>query len=145
MERFSREWRSSYQYRIDAKLSVLERLRIVTLAWLEVRDRFSPTFWRETRKQYPEAYAIWQENQRAYLAAASRVLLPAMRDDVPKRLSTSILFSSIALAADPDRCDRLGLSRQEAVSYAVDLWARGALKRADLRVVPDPAPEPEPT
>jgi AcrR family transcriptional regulator len=139
--RFAEEWRAGQRRRFAQRLPAVERIREVALAWLEVRDRFSATFWRETRQHYPEAFAVWSEAQRALWSRARQGIRPAMRDDVPKPLSAAILLEAIGVAADPDRCDRLGLSRQEAVMHAVALWARGALERADPCVVPDAEPE----
>jgi len=144
MGRFAEEWRTAQQSRFDRNLSVVERLHEISLGWLASRDRFSATFWRETRQLYPEAIAVWHKTQLVMGVRARDVLGPALRDDVPKPLSVEILYAAVNLAADADRCDRLGISRHESVRHAVELWARGALKRADLRLVPPLPPDEEP-
>ena len=78
---------------------------------------------------------VWQDAQREMSRKAYERILPELRTDVPPDLSISILYARIANAADPVRCDRLGLSRQEAVLHAVDLWSRGALRRPNLQLV----------
>jgi AcrR family transcriptional regulator len=138
MTRFAAEMAREQQSRFDRRLSPVERLREVALTWVETRIRFAAVFWREVEQQYPEAMAVWQAQLNVGLAMAHERILPELRSDVPPGLSISLLFASVRHAADPARCDQLGISRQDAVVHAVELWARGALRRPSLRLVASP-------
>jgi hypothetical protein len=124
--------------RLEQKLGVVERIHETAQTWVETRIRFSATFWREVKQHFPEAMKLWEGRMALVWARARSEGVKEFRDDVPPLLSASILMNSIRHAADPDRCDRLGISRQQAVAHAVDLWARGAVKRSQIALVPAP-------
>jgi len=134
--RYAEEAARRQESRFARKLNPLERILETAEGWLEDRDRFSAAFWREAHQQYPETLQVWRTTQRGLLAKARERILPDLREGLPPDLAIALLFSSIELAADPVRCDRLGISRQEAVAHAGEIWARGALRRPALRVVP---------
>ena len=124
MTRFAEEMAAAQESRFERRLSSVERLREVAITWVETQIRFSAAFWREVQEQHPEAMAVWNGRFQGIWMLARDRLLPDLREDLPPGLAISILMSSVRHAADPARCDYLGLSRQEAVVYAVDLWAR---------------------
>jgi AcrR family transcriptional regulator len=133
--RFAEEAARRQESRFARKLTPLERILEAAYGWLDDRDRFSAIFWKEARQQYPEAMAVWDATQRVLMATARERALPDLREGLPPDLAISLLFSSVEQAADPRFCDRLGISRQEAVTHAGEIWARGALRRPALRVV----------
>lgn len=138
MRRLAEETAAQQKRRTERRLSPIERIREVALAWVDGRTRFSVTFWREVEQQYPEAMQVWHLRLAVVAQVARDYLVPVMRDDIPKQLSASILIESVLRASNPERCNQLGLSRQEAVTHAVELWARGGLKRPALTLVPPP-------
>jgi hypothetical protein len=96
-------------------------------SWIEGQDRFSGEFWTQVQEDYPEASRVLLDQVRKSLGAARAYLGPRVSPELDAELTLSILRGAIARALDPKRCDRLGLSRQEAVRQAVDLWCRGAM------------------
>jgi len=135
MTRFSEDAARAQASRFERRLSPLDRIREAALGWIETQDRFSPLFWKETRQQYPEAMDVWRETRRRLYAIAYERALPDLRPGLPPGLALSLLFTTLERAADPRLCDRLGLSRQESLRHAAEVWARGALRRPDLRVI----------
>ncbi|MBW2314759.1 MAG: TetR/AcrR family transcriptional regulator [Deltaproteobacteria bacterium] len=133
--RFAEDATKKQESRFARNLKPRERILETAYGWLDDRARFSAVFWKEAHQQYPEAVAVWRATQRVLLATARERVLLDLREDLPPDLALSLLFAAIDHAADPRRCDRLGLSRQEAVTHAAEVWARGALRRPVLRVV----------
>jgi len=127
--------------RFSRNLDPLERILETAYAWLDNRDRFSAVFWREAHQQYPEAVEVWRATRRRLVENAKERALPDLPDDLSPDLAIRLLFAVIEEAADPVRCDRLGISRHEAVSLAARVFVRGAVRPPRLRLVETPEPD----
>lgn len=95
--------------------------------WTEGLGRFSPEFWRELERDYPDAFAVFaavraDAGVRAH-ARVGRDLRPGMHPDVAREL----FHLTVAHFTDPAVCERLGLARQDAVLAALEIWIGGAL------------------
>ena len=97
------------------------------VSWIDGQDRFSESFWVQIGSDFPDARRVFSEQIRKSLAIAEAHIAREVHDDFHLPLAMSLLKSAIRHALDPKRCDRLGLSRHEAVRQAVELWCRGAL------------------
>jgi hypothetical protein len=80
-----------------------------------------------------DAAVSWIDGQDRFSDAEAQIS-QEVRDDFDLPLAMSLLESAIRHALDPKRCDRLGLSRHEAVRQSVDLWCSRALRP---QVAPD--------
>lgn len=110
-----------------------ERVIAAATDWIGGQDRFSDAFWEQLVHDFPDASRVLAEQIGRSVAAARETFGPDLREGLAPELAFSLLKSVIRHALDPKRCDRLGLSRPEAVRQAVELWCRGAL-RPDARV-----------
>jgi AcrR family transcriptional regulator len=113
--------------RLESALSAEQRMFDAAASWIEGQDRFSEAFWLQVGADFPEASRVLAEQVRRSLGVAREALAREVDDELHVELALSLLKASIRHALDPRRCDRLGLSRQEAVREAVRLWCRGAL------------------
>lgn len=119
-------------------VSPYERMLRAAESWLDGQCRFSRTFWEQLGRDFPDAAREFQRSMRSILQEGRQALVPYIRDDIDAGLALSLMNASLAAAADPERCERLGLSRQEAVRQAIEVWARGVLRPARaLHVVPE--------
>jgi len=118
--------------------SPYEQLLEAASGWLEGQCAFAPAFWSQLERDYPETSARYQARLRRILEVGRQNLMPFIREDLDKGLALALMQASLRAAADPVRCDRLAISRQEAVRQAIEVWVRGTLRpvRA-LHVVPD--------
>ena len=130
MERWAAEVDAEQSHRGRGELSTMERMIESAEGWIERQDRFSAEFWSQIRREFPEASQIVAGQVRKTLTVTSKYLAPKVQPDFDHRLAMSLLRSSIRHALDPKRCDQLGLSRQQAVRQAIELWCRGALRPA---------------
>ena len=60
-------------------------------------------------------------------AAAREQFSPFIRSDLDHEFAFTLLRSAMRTAADPQFCNRLGISRQASVRQAIELWSKGAL------------------
>jgi AcrR family transcriptional regulator len=133
MERWAAELEAEQQRRLHSDLSPKLRTLDAAESWIVGQDRFSQAFWSQLQLEFPDASRVLAEQVRKSLLTARDQLAPQLHPDFDLDLALSLLKSSIRHALDPKRCDRLGLSRRDAVHQAVELWCRGALR---------PRPEP---
>jgi len=116
--------------------SALEVLLAWADAWTESLASVSPAFFRDLRRDHPEAWerfnAVIDERKRV----AGKHLRPYLREDLPQTAVFSMLDELVVRAADPRYADMLGLSRRETVRAALSIWGGGALRqRTKLRSV----------
>jgi AcrR family transcriptional regulator len=106
-------------------------------AWSRSTARYAHAFWNDLRRDYPDAWTLFQNEIQRRKAAGAALLGPFLRDDVHPATAMAILDRILALASDPRKCEQLGTSRSEAIRTGIRLWARGALRsRGELSVIP---------
>jgi AcrR family transcriptional regulator len=133
-----REWirvlTEEQEARINAADSPVDRIKAAAHASLEQVDRFCPTFWSDLARDYPEQHADYRHAVAAAFDRAAAWIEVALRPGVSMAVAGPLLVGSIRQAADPELCDRAGVTRRESVDTAVEIWARGAM--ANLSAVP---------
>jgi AcrR family transcriptional regulator len=97
-------------------------------AWAGSVSHYGPAFWEDLRRDHPEAWSIFQRKIATWKEAGAALLRPHLRADLHPEMALEVLDLMIARAPDPRICDRLGISRQEAIRTALRIWAQGALK-----------------
>ena len=136
MERWARELEAEQKTRERSGLAPKERMMQAAEAWIDRQDRFSEAFWDQVYDDFPDASQILARQIQRSQAVAREYLAPRIHADFDVDLALSLMRSSIGQALDRKHCDRLGVSRQQAVRQAIELWCRGALAPA---AVPSPA------
>ncbi len=96
-------------------------------AWVTGIQRFSPAFWTELERDYPDAYAAYSEAARELRARARESFASRIRPELPADFAQALFLSMVRTAADPVFCERLAMTRRDAVVAAIDVWSRGAL------------------
>lgn len=140
MERWADEFLGEQGRRILEDRPPLEGMKEAAAEWVDAQARFSSRFWRDLAREHPEVWQSFQERLGQGFGRARERVLPLLRDGLPPELVLRLLIQSVQFAADPERCEWLGLSRREAVEAAIDVWAHGALGSGPppaLSVVPD--------
>jgi AcrR family transcriptional regulator len=127
MERWADALAREQERRLRRRMTPLASMTEAAVGWIEARERFSPVFWRELAREYPDAARVFRSRVRANMERARERLIPLMRPDLDSALALELLLEMVQLATDTDRCERVGLTRREAARAALDLWARGAL------------------
>lgn len=133
-----REWirvlTEEQEARINAADNPVDRIKAAAHASLDQVDRFCPTFWSDLARDYPDQHAEYRAAIGAAFDRAAAWIETALRPGVSMAVAGPLLVGSIRQAADPELCDRAGVTRRASVDTAVEIWARGAL--ANLSTVP---------
>jgi AcrR family transcriptional regulator len=128
MDRWADQVEADHEARTASGKSPYEQMLAAAEGWLAGQCAFSQSFWAQLERDFPVAFGRFQQRLRAILEAGRHHLMPFIREDLEKELALELMQSSLRAAADPERCDRLGLSRQEAVRQALEIWVRGTLR-----------------
>jgi AcrR family transcriptional regulator len=108
-------------------LSSMERLLRWAHCWAEAVSQYSVAFWEDLRRRHPQAWKLFQsEIARRKQEGAAR-LRPRIRRDVDPEIALTVLDLIMRHMPSPRLCDRIGVSRREAIETAISVWARGAL------------------
>ncbi|HKJ25141.1 MAG TPA: TetR/AcrR family transcriptional regulator [Myxococcota bacterium] len=125
--RWAAEMDADQAERLQSAGSVEARMIEAATGWIEGQDRFSEAFWQQVSADFPEATRVLSDQVRKSLGVAREQVARELHHGLDVDLALSLLKGAIRHALDPHRCDRLGISRQEAVRQSVELWCRGAL------------------
>ncbi|MBW2315425.1 MAG: TetR/AcrR family transcriptional regulator [Deltaproteobacteria bacterium] len=128
MDRWADQVQADQELHVDDGRSPYEQMLEAARSWLEGQCAFSTSFWAQLERDFPDAFGRFQTRLRALLDEGRKNLLPYIREDLDDGLALALMQSSLRAASDPERCDRLGISRQEAVRQAIEIWVRGTLR-----------------
>lgn len=128
MEKWSAELLANQSQRISEGMVPQKRIEVAAVEWLEQTSQFSEVFWSQLERDFPDAYAIYEKERREFLNRARTNLANSICDDLNPDLALSNLLAIIGNSSNPHLCDRLNLTRKDAMIQAVELWAKGALK-----------------
>jgi AcrR family transcriptional regulator len=121
--------------------AALERLLLWADNWTASLANVSPAFFKDLRRDHPEAWARFQAQIEGRKASAAPLLSPFLREDLNPTAALLMLDYLVTHVADPRQAERLGISRRDAVRTALSIWGGGALRqRAKLRAVPRDRP-----
>ena len=108
-------------------LSPTGKIQDAAAQWVEAQSAFSSAFWSQVQADYPEAAEILKRHIAQGAGAAREQFSPFIRSDLDHEFAFTLLRSAMRTAADPQFCNRLGISRQASVRQAIELWSKGAL------------------
>ncbi len=111
-----------------AGIDAHQRILLGSLAWLEVRDGLGDGFWHELQRDHIEVYALYEERLAVFLQRGRETLRPEIRDGLNADHALYILWKAINDVPGYAECEKLGLTRKEALAQSIDIWARGSLK-----------------
>lgn len=105
-----------------------QRIVAASLEWFELRNELGEWFWHELQRDYTEVYALFEQNLKSFLDRAAALLRPEIRAELNADYAMSLLWKAINEVPAYEECEKLGLSRRDALVQAIDIWARGSLK-----------------
>jgi len=128
MDRWADQIEADQETRATGGKSPYERLVAAAEGWLEGQCAFPASFWAQLERDFPVAFVRFQQRLREILDVGHRRLMPFIREDLDKELALMLMHASLRVASEPERCARLGLSRQEAMRQALEVWVRGTMR-----------------
>ena len=96
-------------------------------AWSDAVSRYSAAWWSDLRRGYPESWATFERALRTHKRRGAAALRPHLRPELHAGTALTVLELILDRLPSPEVCERLGVTRREAIGSAIALWARGAL------------------
>lgn len=119
------DWRAASTQRIGD--SPTDGLMYWATSWSKTVAKYSPAFWEDIQRDHPSACAIFWKKMREWRSRGAELLRPHLRKDLHPEMALATLGLILENAPNPALCERLGITRQEAIETSVAIWARGAL------------------
>ena len=98
-------------------------------AWADANASISPDFARDLRTDYPAVWRRYREIIAAHKRRGAALLRPLLKPDVDPGVAFALLDQIFTTVLAPEFAEKLQISRREALSSAVAIWAGGALSR----------------
>ena len=114
-------------------LSSVERLSRWAHCWAEAVSQYSVAFWEDLRRRHPEAWKVFREEIARRKREGAARLRPRIRSGVHPDVALAVLDLIMTHMPSPRLCDRIGVSRREAIETAIEVWSRGALDPSAAR------------
>ena len=118
------------------RLSSTERLLRWAHCWAEAVSQYSVAFWEDLRRRHPDAWVRFETEIERRKKEGAAHLRPRIRADVNPHVALAVLDLILTRMPSPRLCDRIGVSRREAIETAIAVWARGALEGSAGRASP---------
>ncbi|MCB0221204.1 MAG: TetR/AcrR family transcriptional regulator [Chrysiogenetes bacterium] len=110
--------------------SAAEGLMHWAKAWSQKVSEYSPAFWDDIERDHPEAFRIFEDEVGKWRRMGANLLRPSIRKDLHADTALANLNLILDNAPRPEFCERLGVTRREAIETSIAIWARGALENA---------------
>lgn len=99
-----------------------------SLEWFELRNELGATFWHEIQRDYVEVHKLIEQRLEAFLERSRALLRPEIRAGLNEDFALTVLWKAINEVPSYQECEKLGLTRKQALVQSIDIWARGTLK-----------------
>jgi AcrR family transcriptional regulator len=125
-------WKAMRDTQLAAKMPALQRIHRLAASWIAYVTSFSPDFWRQLARDYPEAQAIVEDEYANFMSQGGRNLVAIVRDDLEPRIALHALKLLIERAADLHYCQQLNLAPATVLRQHLAIWAGGAVRPAEI-------------
>ena len=104
-----------------------QRIVSASLEWFELRSELGDWFWHELERDYSDVYALFEQRLTSFLERAAAILRSEIRAGLHPDYALSVLWKAINDVPSYEECEKLGLTRKDALVQSIDIWARGSL------------------
>jgi len=134
MQRHAHRRSLSQQQGLDQGRGPRARIECMALEWLEYTSQFSEQFWVQLERDFPEAHTIFTRQQRIFLQRSQENLSSAIREGLNTDVALTMLLEMIVKSTDTEYCERLNITRRDALSQAINIWSVGALREEAVKL-----------
>ncbi len=114
----------------NGNVGIHERFRIWGDAWSTRIVEYSPRFFADLARDYPEQSARLQADLAKRRAKGRAILRPHLKASVHPGAAFALLDLIYAHAHDPRLGDEAAAPRRDVVRTALTIWAKGALQKS---------------
>jgi AcrR family transcriptional regulator len=132
VERLVQRWHK----RLDTPIpdgDPVEIMRDWVVRWNDNNDRYSPAFWAELASDYPRLQQEYLEHVAAKKRLLGRRVNPRMKPGAKPRFAWECYSTLLDAARRPEFQEAVGMTKQEALMAALDLWIGGVLEQPSDR------------
>jgi len=105
-------------------------------AWSKSLAQFASAFWDDLKRDHPQAFDIFRERLREQKRMGAGLLRPFLRPELHPDMALETLNILLNQVPNPRLCERVGISRRDAIQNALTIWAKGALVSSKASVHP---------
>jgi len=102
-------------------------------AWSKAQAQFAPAFISDLRRDYPDAWEIFQRHVTTSKRNGAARLTPGLKPGLRPDIALSLLGLILTHITDPELPDRLRVSRHDFIRTSISIWAGGALRSPGTR------------
>ncbi len=128
MKSWAADWAELQGDNVRQSLPPGERVKTIALRWLNHRATFSPLFWQQLERDFPDAQKYYEQEHERFLERSNANLRPYIREDIDPDFAIANLIALFHQSSDPSYYEAFNLTRDDAVIQSMELWIRGALK-----------------
>jgi len=114
--------------RILAGENAHQRILLASLEWFELRSELGDSFWHELERDYFDVYTLFEQRLESFLERSAALLKPEIRPELNADHALLLLWKSINEVPSYEECEKFGLTRKDALTQSINIWARGSLK-----------------
>jgi AcrR family transcriptional regulator len=113
----------------DEAIPIAARFRTWGDAWSDRIVQYSPAFFRDLGRDYPDQSARLKRDLEARKARGAGILRPHLRPELVPAAAFALLDLIYTHAHDSRLGEEVGVARRDVVRAALAIWARGALRK----------------
>ncbi len=125
-------WRAQRETQIAARMPTVMRGYRLAHSWVNYLASFSPDFWHQIRRDFPETQQIIDAEYEAFLRLGYDPTERIIRQDTDPRAALFALRDLIEKAANRRYCEMVGLPPAEVLRQQYQIWVRGAVRPEEI-------------
>ncbi len=125
-------WQTMRDIQLKARMPALHRIHRLAASWIAYVTSFSPDFWRQLARDFPEAQAIIDQEYAAFMMQGGRNLVAIVREDRDPTIALHALKALIERAADVHYCRQMNQPPAAVLRQHLAIWAGGAVRPSEL-------------
>ncbi len=125
-------WQTMRDMQLAARLPALQRIHRLAASWVDYITSFSPEFWRQLARDFPEAQALIEKEYADFMLQGGRNLIAIVRDDLDPQIALHALKSLIERAADVHYCQQMKAPPATVLREHIAIWAGGAVRPSEI-------------
>ena len=114
----------------DEHVAIAKRFKVWGDTWSVRIIQYSPAFFADLVRDYPEQSARLQADLAQRRAKGATLLRPHLKPELIPGAAFALLDLIYTHAHDPRLGDQVGVARRDVVRTALAIWAEGALKKS---------------
>ena len=126
--RWARDFVAVHRQRQQAGMPAEERLRLRAREIVRARRKYSEAFWDDLNADHPDAWRLYTTAVLSVREEARARIEAEMREGVDKELAWQLVTAMVETALQSEVRARTGMTVEQSIDAAIELWARGALR-----------------